>query len=113
VKLFASDDPARDVRLFIVASAIGVMLFAMSAAVAIPMLAVIGIAKGVHWYYNRLVPIDVLAEHAQTLSNRAASPSMDTFLDAITARLLDHYTANNLPFYPNFHEMGVNAGPLY
>jgi hypothetical protein len=113
VKLFDSDDPALNATMFIMACAVGLMLFAISAAVAIPVLAVIGIAKGMHWYYNRPVPTDVLAKQTQTLANRAAFPSIDTFLDAITARLLDHYQADNLPSYPIFHKMVVIAGTLY
>lgn len=113
MKLFDSDDPALSATLFIVACAVGLMFFAISAAVALPVLSVVGIAKAVHWYYTRPVPTDILAEQTQTLANRAAFPDIDTFLDAITARLLDHYEADNLPSYPIFHKMVVIAGTLY
>src|ERR1700730_8939594 len=113
MKLFDSNDPALNATMFIMACAIGLMFFALSAAVALPILAVVGIAKGVHWYYTRPVRTDVLAEQTRTLANRACFPSIDKFLDAIIARLLDHYEADNLPSYPIFHEMVAIAGTLY
>jgi hypothetical protein len=54
------------------------VLFALSAAIAIPVLAVTGIAKGVHWYYTRPIHTDVLPQQTQTLANRAAFPSLNT-----------------------------------
>lgn len=113
MKLFDSNDPALNATMFIMAAAIGLMFFALSAAVALPILAVVGIAKGIHWYYTRPVRTDILLEQTQTLANRACFPDIDKFLDAITARLLDHYEPHTLPSYPIFHKMVVIAGTLY
>jgi hypothetical protein len=112
VKLFDSNDPALNATMFIMACAIALVLVAIGAAFALPVLAVIGIAKGIHWYYTRPIRTDILAEQTQTLAKRAAFPNLDAFLDGFTARLIQHYKGN-LPIYPVFHKMVVIAGMLY
>jgi hypothetical protein len=112
VKLFDSNDPALNATMFIMACAVGLVLVGMGLAFALPVLTVIGIAKGIHWYYTRPVRTDILAEQTQTLIERAGFPNLDTFIDDFTTRLTQHY-ADNPPIYSIFHKMIMTAGLLY
>ena len=84
----------------------------MSAAVALPVLAVVGIVKGIHWYKTRPPPTNVLVAQTETLAQRAGFPTPETFQLAFVDRLIEHFDGQ-YPAYDVLIQMAQIAEALY
>lgn len=90
------------------------LIFAVMAGafIAVPVLIVLAIAKGVHWYVNRPVPTDQLMAQTEQRSITANFPSSDGFVQAYLDRLLDAFD-ERLPAYNLYLLMARVTAHLY
>lgn len=107
-----STDPGVNFVVLIFLTMLVIVLAVMGAFVAIPIVIMLAIAKGVHWYVNRPVPTDQLALQTEQRAVTANFPSSDDFLKAHIARLFDGFS-DRLPAYNLYLMMVRVAAHLY
>lgn len=84
-----SNDPAVNAALFIIGAALVAFALVAGAFIVVPIVAVLGIAKGVHWYVNRPVPTDELRAETQQRVVAANFPTPEQFHEQHLARLIE------------------------
>src|SRR5262249_24532766 len=94
-----SSDPGVNFVVLVVLSLLVVFAIVVGAMFLIPILIVLGIAKGVHWYVNRPVPTADIYAHTQLLSERAQFPKTDEFLEAHLKHLINAFRGD----YPAYN----------
>jgi hypothetical protein len=86
---FRSTDPAANIAIAVFLGLIILIALILGATIVIPVLVVIGIAKGVQWYVNRPVPTDQLYMVTQQRSVSANFPDTEKFMVAHLDRFVD------------------------
>lgn len=84
-----SSDPGINFVVMVLLALLAVVALVVGATILIPVLVVIGIAKGVHWYTTRPIPTDQLYTQAQQRSITANFPETKVFTSAHIERLVD------------------------
>src|SRR5437763_1328758 len=84
-----SRDPAVNITVALILFVLVLIALFVGAIVAVPIVALILIAKGVHWYLTAPVPTDRLLMEAKQRTTIANFPSRDDFLRAHLHRLLE------------------------
>ena len=91
-----SSDPAANAAIAVILAMAAIVLVVVGGMFLLPVVLVIGIAKGVHWYVNRPTPTDQLyaagatAHRQREFSRRrrnSSTPIIDRFIDAIRDKL--------------------------
>jgi hypothetical protein len=93
-----STDPAANAAIAILLAMVIIAAVVMGALFLLPVVLVITLAKGIHWYVNKPTPTDQLYAQAQQRSITANFPDTDKFLDAHIDRFLDAIR-DDLPAY--------------
>ena len=88
------------------------MLVVVGGMILLPVVLVLGIVKGVHWYINRPTPTDQLYAQAQQRSITANFPEPEKFIEAYIDRFLDAIR-DDLPAYYVYLAMVHIADALY
>jgi hypothetical protein len=86
---FRSTDPAANIAIAVFLGLIILIALILGATIVIPVLVVIGIAKGEQWYVNRPVPTDQLYMVTQQRSVSANFPDTEKFMVAHLDRFVD------------------------
>lgn len=107
-----STDPAANAAIAVVLALVAIMLVVVGGVVLLPVVFVIAIAKGVHWYMHRPTPTDQLFAEAQQRTIRANFPDPEKFIDAYIDRFLDAIR-DDLPAYQLYLAMVHIADALY
>lgn len=107
-----SSDPALNAAIACVLAVTAIMLVVAGGMVLLPVVAAIGIAKGVHWYANRPTPTDQLYAQAQQRGIAANFPDADTYLEAFLDRFIDAM-GDDLPTYQLYLTMACIAKAIY
>ena len=107
-----SSDPAANAAIAIVLVIAAIMLVVLGGMFLLPVVLVIAIAKGIHWYANRPTPTDQLYAQTQQRSISANFPDADKFMDAYLDRFLDAIR-DDLPAYYVYATMANIAEALY
>ena len=89
-----------------------IVLVVVGGIFLLPVVLVIGIAKGVHWYVNRPTPTDQLYAEAQQRTIAANFPDPEEFVDAYIDRFVDAIR-DDLPAYHVYLTMVHIADALY
>jgi len=107
-----STDPAANAAIAVLL--VMGLLFALiiGATVLIPVILVLGLAKGIHWYVHRPTPTDQLYLQTQQRVVAAKFPSAEAFGDAHADRLLDAIR-DDPPAYDIYLRMIRIADALY
>jgi hypothetical protein len=84
-----STDPGVNFVVLIMLAMLIIGALAIGAVVLIPLLIVLAIAKGVHWYVTRPMPTDQLVAQTEQRSITANFPTDEQFINAHLNRLLD------------------------
>lgn len=87
--LTSSNDPAMNAAIAVVLALVAIILVVVGGMFLLPVVLVIGIAKGVHWYAHRPTPTDQLYAQAQQRTISANFPAPEKFTDAYIDRFLD------------------------
>lgn len=93
-----STDPAANAVIAVLLAMVIIAAVVMGALFLLPVVLVIALAKGVHWYVNQPTPTDQLYAQAQQRSITANFPDTDKFLDAHIDRFIDAIR-DDLPAY--------------
>lgn len=93
-----STDPGVNVVVLIVLLLFGTFAIVAGATILLPVLAVVGIAKAVHWYANRPTPTDQLFAQTQQRVIAANFPTDEAFMQAHVDRL-GEIIRDDLPTY--------------
>ena len=93
-----STDPGVNFVVLVMLVMVIIVALVMGATILIPVLIVIGIAKGVHWYVNQPTPTDQLYAQTQQRSVSANFPDTEKFMKAYLDRFLD-VIRDDLPAY--------------
>jgi uncharacterized membrane protein len=93
-----STDPSANAAIAVLLAVTIILALVLGATILVPILIVIGIAKGMQWYMNRPVPTDQLYAVTQQRSVSANFPDTEKFMDAHLARLFD-VIHDELPAY--------------
>lgn len=107
-----SSDPAANAAIAVVLALTAIMLVVVGGMFLLPVVAVIGIAKGVHWYANRPTPTDQLYAITQQRSVTANFPAPDKFIEAYLDRFIDAIR-DDLPTYSVFLAITHIAEAIY
>ena len=107
-----STDPSANAAIAVLLAVVAIMLFVVGGMFLLPIVLVIGIAKGVQWYMNRPVPTDQLYAVAQQRSVTANFPNTDKFMDAHLDRFLE-VISEDLPAYSIYLTMARITEALY
>jgi hypothetical protein len=107
-----SSDPALNAAIACVLAVIAITLVVVGGMFMLPVVAVIGIAKGVHWYANRPIPTDQLYAQAQQRGIAANFPDTDKYLEAFLDRFIDAM-GDDLPTYQLYLAMARIAKAIY
>jgi hypothetical protein len=105
-------DPALNVVLIVILVMLGITVLAMGAVVAVPVIAVVAIAKGIHWYANRPVPTDRLYAETEQRAIASRFPSLEEFGNAYVDRFTDAVQGRE-PVFPIAEQMLRMVGELY
>jgi len=107
-----SSDPAMNaaIAVFLVIAAAG--LIVVGGIFLLPVVLILAIAKGVHWYVHRPTPTDQLYAAAQQRSISANFPDADQYLEAFLDRFLDAIR-DKLPAYSVYRTIAHAAQALY
>lgn len=107
-----STDPAANaaIAVFLVTA----LFFALiiGATILIPVILIVGLAKGIHWYVNRPTPTDQLYLQTAQRVVSARFPSAEAFAQAHAVRLLDAI-GDDPPAYDIYVRMVRIADALY
>jgi hypothetical protein len=107
-----SPDPAFNAAIAVLL-VMGVAFSAIvGATVLVPVIIVVGIAKGIHWYVSRPMPTDQLHAHAEQRSTIANFPDRQTFVRAHLVRLLESL-GDEFPTDDTYQAIADVAGALY
>lgn len=96
-----SSDPALNAAIAVLLALVAIALVVAGGKFLLPVVLIIAIAKGVHWYVNRPTPTDQLYAQAQQRGITAAFPDPDKFMEAYLDRFLDAIR-DDLPAYSVF-----------
>jgi hypothetical protein len=107
-----STDPAANAAIAVFLALVAIMLVVVGGMILLPVVAVLSIAKTVHWYVNRPTPTDQLYAQAQQRTVTANFPDPDQYLDAYLDRFLDAIL-DALPAYSIYRTMAHIAKALY
>jgi hypothetical protein len=107
-----STDPAANAAIAIFLVVAAIILIVVGGMFLLPVVLIIGIAKGVHWYMHRPTPTDQLYAQAQQRSITANFPAPEKFIDAYIDRFLDAIR-EDLPSYQIYLAMAHIADALY
>jgi hypothetical protein len=107
-----STDPAANAAIAIVLALVAIMLVVVGGMFLLPIVLVIAVAKGIHWYANRPTPTNQLYAQTQQRSVTANFPDADSFMEAYLDRFLDAIR-EDLPAYHIYHTMACIAEALY
>jgi hypothetical protein len=94
-----SSDPSANAAIAVFLVLAGIAVVVAGGIFLLPIIVVIAIAKGVHWYANRPTPTGQLAASAEQRAITAHFPTNDQFMEAHIGRLLDAFEAD----LPAFH----------
>ena len=109
-----STDPGVNFVVLIMLVLLGGIALAAGAIIAIPVLIVIGIAKGVHWYVSRPMPTDQLIAQTEQRAITANFPTSQLFLEAHIKRLFDAFDERDeLPAYRIYLAIAHASEALY
>ena len=89
-----------------------IILVVVGGMFLLPVVLILGIAKGVHWYVNRPTPTDQLYAQTQQRSVSANFPDPEKFMDAFLDRFIDAIR-DDLPAYHIYLAMVHIAEALY
>src|SRR5580700_7535864 len=107
-----SNDPAANAAIAVVLALVAIALVVVGGMFLLPVVLIIGIAKGVHWYVNRPTPTDQLYAQAQQRGVTANFPDADNFMEAYLDRFLDAIR-EDLPAYSIFLTIAHITEALY
>lgn len=96
-----STDPGVNFVVLIVLVLLAGFAIVAGAFIAIPILVVLALAKGAHWYANRPTPTDQILALTQQRSVSANFPDTETFMEAYLDRFIDAIR-DDLPAYQIF-----------
>jgi hypothetical protein len=105
-------DPAANAAIAVFLATTAIVLVVVGGMFLLPVVAVIGIAKAVHWYVNRPTPTGELYADAQQRTLAANFPTADQFLAAHIDRFIEA-VGDNLPAYTITRQMADIAKALY
>jgi hypothetical protein len=110
--VFNSNDPALNAAMFVIGAVLVIFALVAGAFFVIPIVIVLSLAKGIHWYASWPTPTDQL--YAQTKQRGASAnfPDADKFIDAYADRFLDA-VRDDLPAYRIYLAMMSIAASLY
>src|SRR5271155_669861 len=94
----SSTDPAVNAAVAVFLALAAIILVVVGGMFLLPVVLILAIAKGVHWYANRPTPTDQLYSQAQQRSIAANFPEAEKFTEAYIDRFLDAIM-NDLPAY--------------
>lgn len=109
---FNSRDPAANAAIAVFLAMVAMILVVVGGMVLLPIVAIAGIAKAVHWYANRPTPTDQLYAQAQQRGIAANFPTADAYVDAYVDRFID-MVGDRLPAYHVCRRMAEIAETLY
>ena len=107
-----STDPAVNAAIAVFLALAAIILVVVGGMFLLPVVLILGIAKGVHWYANRPTPTDQLYAQTQQRSIAANFPEPEKFIDAYLDRFLDAIR-DDLPAYHIYLTMVHIADALY
>ena len=107
-----SSDPALNAAVAVMLVMAAIVLVVVGGIFLLPVVLVIGIAKGVHWYVNRPTPTAQLYAEAQQRTIAANFPDPEEFVDAYIDRFVDAIR-DDLPAYHVYLTMVHIADALY
>jgi hypothetical protein len=80
-----SSDPTANAAIAVVLAMVAITLVVVGGMFLLPVVLIIGIAKGVHWYVNRPTPTDQLYAQTQQRGLSANFPDAEKYIDAFLA----------------------------
>ncbi len=107
-----STDPAANAAIAVLLALTAIVLVVVGGMILLPVVAVLGIAKAVHWYLHRPTPTGQLYAQAQERAVMANFPEPDRYLDAYLDRFLDAILEAP-PAYSIYRTMAHIAKALY
>jgi hypothetical protein len=107
-----STDPAANAAIAVFLVVVAIILIIVGGMFLLPVVLIIAIAKGVHWYMHRPTPTDQLYAQAQQRSITANFPEPEKFIDAYIDRFLDAIR-EDLPSYQVYLTMAHIVDALY
>jgi Type IV secretion-system coupling protein DNA-binding domain len=110
--LTSSRDPAMNAAIAVFLVTVAIVLVIVGGIFLLPVVLVIGIAKGVHWYIHRPTPTDQLYVQAQQRTISANFPAPEKFNEAFVERFLDA-VGDSVPTYQLFAGIAHVADQLY
>jgi hypothetical protein len=107
-----SNDPAVNAAIAVFLVMAAIILIVVGGMFLLPVVLILGIAKGLHWYMHRPTPTDQLYAQAQQRGITANFPDADKFMEAYLDRFLDAIR-DDLPAYSIFLTMANISEALY
>ncbi len=107
-----STDPAANAAIAVFLILAAIMLVVVGGMILLPVVLILGIVKGVHWYMHRPTPTDQLYAQAQQRSITANFPEPEKFIEAYIDRFLDAIR-DDLPAYHVYLAMVHIVDALY
>jgi hypothetical protein len=107
-----STDPAANAAIAVVLVMVAITLVVVGGMFLLPVVLIIGIAKGVHWYMHRPTPTDQLYAQTQQRGVSANFPDAEKYMDAFLDRIIDAIR-DDLPAYHIYVEMLCITEALY
>jgi hypothetical protein len=107
-----STDPALNAAIAVFLVMAAAVLIVVGGMLLFPVVLILAIAKGVHWYVNRPMPTDQLYAQAQQRSITANLPHPEDFVDVYGDRLIEAI-ADDLPASQVYLAMVRIAEALY
>jgi len=84
-----STDPSANAAIAVFLVVAAIILIVVGGMVLLPVVLILGIAKGVHWYINRPTPTDQIYAQTQQRSVSANFPDTEKFMEAFIDRFID------------------------
>ncbi len=110
--LTGSNDPIMNAAVAVFLAITAIVLIVAGGLFLLPVVIVIGIAKGAHWYMTRPTPTDQLYAQAQQRTIAANFPEPEKFNTAFVERFLD-VLGDSLPTYQLFAGIAHVVDQLY
>lgn len=107
-----STDPSANAAIAVFLVVAAIMLVVVGGMFLLPVVLILGIAKGVHWYASRPTPTDQLYAQTQQRSVSANFPDSEKFMEAFIDRFLDAIR-DDLPSYNVYLAMMHTTEALY
>jgi hypothetical protein len=108
----SSSDPALNAAVAVMLVIAAIVLVVVGGIFLLPVVLVVGIAKGLHWYMHRPTPTAQLYAEAQQRTLSANFPDSEKFVDAYIDRFVDAIR-DDLPAYHVYLTMVHIADALY